>query len=203
MEHGFGPHLADYSNPADFLMDIVEGILSPVCDGGGGGDGRASAAELADAAAAAVPYYCQEPYNYLETPYRWWRAHVAANDGGLAKLTARDVAENRDVFACTARTVPLDMSDASGAVPVDAQVLCEDLDGDGDKDDFGLGTSFSQQFRLFFFRSVYLLEMGSGLSDALLVAFIAALVAVARAGYQQLFVYIYMCVCPCARVQLQ
>ena len=44
-------YLDDYSNPADFLMDIVEGLLTPICDDD-----------------AVDDKFCDGDYDFMETP---------------------------------------------------------------------------------------------------------------------------------------
>ncbi len=76
--------------------------------------------------------------------------------GGSAALTEKDTAEDRDVFSCAARTVAAvhGADPGAGAVPEDDQVLCRLEAEEGAAAATAGGTSFAQQFRLFFFRSV-------------------------------------------------
>ena len=58
-ERGFAEHASEYGNPADFLMDIVGGVIKPRCQ--------------------SDDTECQR-YEHRETPYMWWRQHTGARE---------------------------------------------------------------------------------------------------------------------------
>jgi ABC-type multidrug transport system ATPase subunit len=72
---GFQKYVKDYSNPADFLMDIVEGIIDPDCNS-------------ISSSSIASDDECQK-YDYLDTPYQWWLKYRKANP--LTPTTSKEV----------------------------------------------------------------------------------------------------------------
>jgi hypothetical protein len=117
--HGFDIYAKDYSNQADFLMDIVEGVITPDCNQDGG-------------------KWCIN-YDFLNTPYIWWREYYGQNNDSIMSKTQSTTKENSI-----------------------------------------LGTPFTQQLKVFFCRSFYLMVKSTSISDFLLVAFVAMMVSVAR-----------------------
>ena len=138
-EKGFAAYVKDYTNPADFLMDIVEGIIVP----------------------DNIP---ADDYNYLSHPYIWWREHER-----MQRLREEQW-----------ETLPSSSSSSSSSL----------MDSDSNSNVMMMVkkcTGFEQQYRLFFYRSMYLLQKNSGMADILLVSFVAAMCAASAAKLMEKF----------------
>ena len=151
---GFQKFVDDYSNPADFLMDIVEGIIEPDC--------------------TQDSVRCFN-YNFLEHPYQWWRVERERR----AKLNNQKDSTLQAAAAKKAAAKKAATAEAAGTgigTTTEQDLLL-----------ISKATSFQQQLRLFFYRSMYLLKKSTGTADIFLVSFVATLSAVSCAKLIQKF----------------
>ena len=116
-------------------------------------------------------------YNFLEHPYQWWRVETERR----AKLSKKKDSTLKTPPAAAAAAAKKAAAQAAGAGT-----------GTGTTNETDLlliskATSFQQQLRLFFYRSMYLLKKSTGMADIFLVSFVATLSAVSCAKLIQKF----------------
>ena len=136
-ERGFAEHAKTYANPADFLMDIVGDVIQPSCPADG----------------AACPHY-----DYLETPYVWWRQHEAARETAEAGAASSPSASSS---SATAAAAAVEKSESSAWRT--------------------RHVTFAQQYWVLLRRSLFLMYVTFEPRQLGVIVLIAAMIAVARA----------------------
>ena len=95
--------------------------------------------------------------------------------------------ETRDPFAFV-KTDVLGAGFSSGKDELDLTNIDDEFLLDKDKNGIKiLGTDFDQQFRVLFYRSVYLLQKSTGVADLLLISTVAIFAAIAAAKQLQAY----------------
>ena len=120
-------------------------------------------------------------YQKYTTAYTWWENHKKK----IAKINGSH--ETRDPFAFV-KTDVLGAGFSSGKDELDLTNIDDEFLLDKDKNGIKiLGTDFDQQFRVLFYRSVYLLQKSTGVADLLLISTVAIFAAIAAAKQLQAY----------------
>ena len=121
-------------------------------------------------------------YQKYTTAYTWWENHKK-------KIANEELInhETRDPFAFV-KTDVLGAGFSSGKDELDLTNIDDEFLLGKDKNGIKiLGTDFDQQFRVLFYRSVYLLQKSTGVADLLLISTVAIFAAIAAAKQLQAY----------------